>query len=221
MVAILVLLTILLLVLIDAIQSPRGARRSVLVPAAPQALDAELAPGLFLHTGHGWLQIHTDGTADVGVDDFIRQAVGPPDHIRTRATGSCIRQGEAMLEVEQAGKSLALPAPISGRIERVNQELSAHPDWWLTSPLDGWAYTVKPLHLNDEVRTLLLGDRANTWLRAQTARLATWLADSTGVAGVAAPTMPDGGAPVRGALRSLDASSWAEFQRCFLLEEKR
>jgi glycine cleavage system H lipoate-binding protein len=221
MVAILVILTILLLVIIDAVLLSGRKRRVLTASPRLHALRAELPAGLFLHAGHGWVQVNTDGTAEIGVDDFVRQAVGAPDSIVTRPPGTWLSQGESMLGVEQAGKFLTIQAPLSGRIEAVREELSRHPDWWPTSPENGWAYTVTPFRLGTEVRRLRLGDPATAWLREQKARLGAWLAESSGGAGIAATTLPDGGEPAWGALRQMDEPSWAEFERCFLSEEDK
>ena len=103
MVAIFVILTILLLVAVDVAVQWHRQRESPALPAPPAALRADLPAGLFLHPGHGWVQVNTNGTAQVGVDAFVRQAVGAPDRITARVAGAWIRQGEPMVQVEKKG----------------------------------------------------------------------------------------------------------------------
>lgn len=213
MVAIFVILTILVLIGIDALIM---RRREAAAPVSPQPIDAHLPNGLFLHPGHSWLQIDRGGTVQVGVDNLVRGLIGGPDQIHPRPVGARVVQGQPMMVLGKQGRHVQVPAPISGRIEAVNPELTHNPGFWGERHQDGWAYTVRPLQLGEEIEHLRVAEAAAGWLQAQGDRLTQWLTERAMVRGQLVPTMPDGGAPIEGALDSLDADAWRDFEITFL-----
>lgn len=214
MVVILVLLTIVTLVAWDLLLTRRQ-------PAAdgstrPRPIVPGLADGLFLHPGHGWVQVETGGRIQIGVDGFVRGIVGTPERVLTRPVGAWLKKGQPMLTLENAGRQLRVPAPLTGRVEAINPELAKHPSWWAgESGTNGWAYTLRPACLGTEIDNLRVAESAAGWLRSQMTRLSAWLADHA-MAGTAVATLPDGGTPVQGALSELQAPDWQAFEQTFL-----
>lgn len=213
MVAIFVILTILVLIGIDALIL---RRQQVAEPSVPQPIDPHLPDGVFLHPGHSWLQVDRGGMVQVGVDNFLRGLIGGPDQIHARPVGARVEQGKPMMIVGKNGRHVQVPAPITGRIEAVNPELTRHPGWWGERHQEGWTYTIRPLKLGDEIEHLRVAEAAAGWLQAQTDRLTQWLTERAMVRGQLVPTLPDGGAPVEGALDGLDAEAWRDFEKSFL-----
>lgn len=215
MVAIFVILTILLLVAIDVILERRRSPQETPVPVPYRQPEPVLPAGLFVHPGHTWAEILRSGLVRVGLDDFVRYAMGRPDCLILRQPGEQVRQGEPMLIVEQAGRRLTLPAPVSGVVERSNEQLTAHPE-----VLDGgaygerWAYTLKPSRLGEEIGALQVAEKATAWLKGEMQALAAWVGGLTQMRpGVA---MQDGGMPIFGTLSQVDENAWQDFQEKFL-----
>ncbi len=224
MVAIFMVLTILVLVSVDA-GIERARRRRLVRAGAPESLPAlrriqgmaeglALPMGLFLHRGHTWAEVYPSGAVRVGLDDFARRALGRLDGVVALRPGERVAQGEAMLTLEQGGRRVALPAPVSGVIEAVNEALSANPEALEEDPYrKGWAYVLRPSRLGQEVQGLRVGEAARAWLEEEVGRFADWI---TGLGATPAVTLPDGGMPVVGALAYLDDAAWGDFQRRFL-----
>jgi glycine cleavage system H protein len=224
MVAIFVVLTILVLVSIDA-GIERARRRRLAKAGAPESFPAlrriqgmaeglALPMGLFVHRGHTWAEVYPSGSVRVGLDDFARRALGRLDGVAALRPGERVAQGEAMLTLEQGGRRVGLPAPVSGVIEAVNEALLENPETLEKDPYrKGWAYVLRPSRLGQEVQGLKVGEAARAWLEEEARRFADWV---TGLGATLAMTMPDGGTPVVGALAYLDDAAWGDFQRRFL-----
>jgi len=219
MVAIFVVLTVLLLIAVDAALERRKKSQE-----APQASSAAvpyrasepvLPAGLFAHSGHTWAEILRLGLVRVGLDDFVRYALGRPDRLILRQSGEEVQQGEPVLTVEQAGRRLVLPAPVSGVIENRNEHLVANPDALERGVYgENWVYTLKPSRLGEEIGSLKVAEKAETWLREERQHLADWVRRLAPLRpGVA---VQDGGMPVPGLLRLVDDKPWQEFQEQFL-----
>ena len=216
MVAIFIVLAILVLVAIDAGLEWRKARAA---PLLPQPLGSAWEPvipaGLFFHPGHTWTEIQPLGQVRVGLDDFVLQALGRPDRVVMRQPGEEVRQGEAMLTLEQAGRQLVLPAPVSGEIEDINEHLAGHPESLGDSTYGkGWVYTLKPKQLGLEVNHLKVAENASAWFEGEKQRFADWIGERAGLQ--LATAMQDGGLPVSGALGQLNEVDWQDFQLRFL-----
>ena len=170
-----------------------------------------LPAGLFVHRGHTWAEIGRSGSVRVGLDDFVRRILGRLDRVVIRRPGERVAQGEAMLALEKDGRRVLLPAPVSGVIETVNGPLIAHPEGLEDAYRDGWAYTLRPSRLGEEVRILRVAEAGMTWLREEMGRFVDWMAGMRPAA-----ALQDGGMPATGALAHLDDVAWESFQKEFL-----
>jgi glycine cleavage system H lipoate-binding protein len=230
MVAILVVLTILALASVDA--GIQWAKRRRLVaaggttpsPAVRRILGIEdglaLPPGFFFHRGHTWAELHATGSVRVGFDDFVQRTLGRPDRTILLQAGERVAQGEAMLALEQNGRRILLPAPMSGVIEAVNQTLGEAQESPGNDPYQrGWIYQLKPSRLGYEIQGLRVAETAKAWLGNEVRRFVDWASDIMSApmkhahAGV---SLQDGGMPVVGVLAHLDDSAWNDFQVEFL-----
>ena len=217
MVAIFVILTILLFVGIDAILQRRRQHQHALAPEPPPARSwaPQLPAGLFLHPGHTWAEIYASGLVRMGLDDLVARLVGHVDRVRLRMPGEKVRRGEEILALEQSGRTLSLVAPVSGTIERVNNELLERPEAISNNPFrEGWAYAIRPSRLGEEIGELKVAENARSWLADELQRCIDWLNAHSGRAPSFA--MQDGGTPVEGVLGHLDNRAWEAFQHQFL-----
>jgi glycine cleavage system H protein len=217
MTAVLVVLTILLFVGVDAIIMALRRRRAP-VPGA-QAVVAMLQPrppqGIFLDPHHSWVRITADGTLRVGVDDFLTEAVGDIEGVETPARGAQVKRGDPLLKLRIKGKTLVVPAPISGEIVAVNDHVAAQPWTVNRDPYGvGWVVALWTRDHHDAIKPLRIGTAAAAFLRTELQRLADFLTPTGTPATV--PLLADGGIPRRGVLATAGDEQWVAFQREFL-----
>ena len=99
MVAIFVIFTIVAFILVDALvqkselkrqeaaSGKKAARRSSWnFPATVKSLPG----GIYSDSGHTWLSLNLDGTANVGIDAFVQYAVGTMDKLVLPRVGAGI-----------------------------------------------------------------------------------------------------------------------------------
>jgi glycine cleavage system H protein len=76
---------------------------------------------------HVWVQTNGDG-AQVGISDFAAEVLGTIIYVELPEVGDEVTRGESFAAVESGKASVELPAPISGRVLKVNDELEEAPD---------------------------------------------------------------------------------------------
>ena len=76
---------------------------------------------------HVWVQSQ-DGEAQVGISDFAAEALGTIIYVELPEVGDEVTKGEPFAAVESGKASVELPAPISGKILKVNEKLEDTPD---------------------------------------------------------------------------------------------
>jgi len=219
MTAILVILTILVFIGVDAVvmavrrsHAPAAVRAAV--PVTPM-LEPRPPQGIFLDPHHSWVRITTDGTLRVGIDDFLSEVVGEIDGVEAPARGAQIKRGEPLLKLHAKGKTLVVPAPASGEVVAVNDHVAAQP-WTVTrDPYGvGWVVALWSRDQHEAIKPLRIGSAATAFLRQEMQRLADFLTPTGTLATV--PLLADGGVPRKGALGSLDGERWDAFQEEFL-----
>jgi len=151
--------------------------------------------GAFLSTGHAWVRIEPEGQVRVGIDDFMRKALGTVKEIELPERGKTVKRGEILFTLKGATGTVQVLAPISGRIEHDNVGLKHDPSDLIHSPYDrGWVCLMTPSDLALELSSLKIGKPVIDWYQEEITRLRT----SNG---------PDGAGPL----------DWTAFQQQFLV----
>lgn len=215
MTPLLVLLTILAAMGVDAILVARRKRRLPEARPAPVPMRLPEPPqGVFLDPAHTWLRITTDGRLRVGVDDFLTEALGGVTAVTAPRAGTAVSRGEPLVTLSLAnGRALTLPSPADGEVVSTNAKVLDDPNALVRDPYGaGWVVSLFTRDHHAAIEPLKIGSAATSFLRKELHRLAEFLSAGNAPALVAA----DGGTPLRGAVASLDEARLAAFAGEFL-----
>jgi len=207
-------LIVVLLTMDWVFQLVRSRRVVAVADTAPMPSLADVAPdpGAFHGRGHSWIRIADDGRVRIGLDRFLRHAIGTPDRVKLPAEGTRIRKGGALLELVKGDRELAVKSPVSGEVVAVNGSKAG-------LRTGEWTVCVEPARLGAELKNLRIGDEAMAWVKQEAARFREFLVDGF-AATPALATLPDGGEPAKGVLNLLPEEHWAEFEEAFLAEDE-
>ena len=174
-----------------------------------------LAGERFYHPGHTWVAPYGAEIVRVGLDDFAQKLVGIADRIELPAAGAPVEQGERSFALRIGDRSVPVLAPVSGSVLRTNDEVLAVPSLVNEDPYGrGWLMEIRVPRLAGNLKNLLSGRLAHDWMRGTAAALRARV-DQDGLG----PVLADGGLPVSGMARALDAAEWDRLVREFLLSD--
>jgi len=157
-----------------------AARRPNVRVVSPEM--AEIVPasefcvpgGAFLSTGHAWVRIEPEGQVRIGIDDFIRKALGSVKEVMLPERGKMVKQGDVLFTLKGATGTVDVAAPVSGRIEHDNIGLKSDPGELIRSPYDrGWVCMLTPTDLAAELASLKIGKPVVDWYQDEITRLRT------------------------------------------------
>jgi glycine cleavage system H protein len=173
------------------------------------------------HQGHTWVSpIKSEpGIVLVGMDDFAQKMAGSLGLRNNPTAGGFIRQGERGWSLQDGEKSVDMLAPISGKVLEVNVALLAKREKALASAdeMDSdpygndWILKVKPANFDRERTSLLSGALARKWMEEVTNQLRLKMSPELGA------VMQDGGVPVAGMAKNLNAEKWDLLLKEFFL----
>lgn len=163
-----------------------------------------------LHRGHSWARTF-GGAVAVGLDDFAHKMIGPLDAIQLPAVGTAVRQGQKAFTVVADGKPFDVVSPVDGNVVAVNEVVRAYPADAVRDPYGtGWLLKVEPRWITANLKNLVSGDAARRFLDAAAEALAGRMSPELGV------VLQDGGTPVHGIAREIDAAHWDDLVRASL-----
>jgi len=160
--------------------------------AEPSAL---INGAIFYHPDHCWVKVENSDRARIGIDDLLTQLITEVKVVILPQAGSFTGQGECFAHIIQEDYILPVISPISGSIQTVNPRLEKEPELITNDPRgEGWLITVKPKHLESDLKNLLFGRKALSWYRREEKEIIarTDLILKHNPRGVG-PTMQDGG----------------------------
>jgi glycine cleavage system H lipoate-binding protein len=176
-------------------------------PAALLNIDDNEAPGaLFYHPCHVWARVEEQGNVRVGMDDFAQRLLGRIYRVTLPGEGKQVERGEACWRISHQSGEVSLPAPVSGRVGRLNAKLAEHPSLINRDAYgEGWAFIVEPVRLEECLKRLHYGQKARAWYETDVERLYQRLNELLTGPSQTGATKQDGGAPLKDFRRLLNA----------------
>jgi len=117
--------------------------------------------GVFISEGHCWASVNQDGTVKIGLDDFAKKIIGRIDDIEMPNLGRTVKIGEILFTIKKGNRSIPFKAPVSGKIIKLNSELTNHlSDLKITPYAKNWICSLDAEKLDDELKELKIGKSA-------------------------------------------------------------
>jgi glycine cleavage system H protein len=111
--------------------------------------------GLYYTKEHEWARIGP-GSVSVGITEYAAKTLNDVVYLSLPSVGQDVEQLGTFGTVESIKAVSELYAPLSGKVTKVNSELSNHPELVNKSPYqDGWIIEITPSNLANEKGRLL------------------------------------------------------------------
>ena len=134
-----------------------GSQREFNVPA-----------GVFVSQNHTWLNVELNGTARVGIDDFVRKTIGKIDAVELPKLNAEIKKGELLFSIKRDSNTFDITSPISGKVSLINTEHIEHPELIALSSFElSWMCCIEPSNLSEELHSLKIGVDSLNWYKAE------------------------------------------------------
>ncbi len=196
-----------------------------MAPEAPEAVS--LAPQTvevfgfkvpvlryYLHRGHTWACLESDGRVRIGVDDFSQKILGVADAIELPRVGDTYYQNHVCFALLRQGHKAKFLAPVDGVVDQINEAAVRQPQLVHDDPYgEGWLLLVRPTNLEQNLGQLLGGEAAVAWIEAEAHKLLNLMGSETAV------TLPDGGAVIDDVYGHFPEVGWRRLVREFFLHE--
>ena len=155
-----------------------AARRPSVRVVAPEMAEVVHASefcvpgGAFLSTGHAWVRIEPEGLVRIGIDDFVRKALGNVKNVILPVRGNTVQQGETLFTLMGDAGTVHVASPLTGRVEHDNVGLKTNPSELIHSPYHhGWVCLLTPTDLAKELPSLKIGQPVINWYQEEITRL--------------------------------------------------
>jgi glycine cleavage system H protein len=134
--------------------------------------DFDVPESYYFHPCHTWVVDEGRENARVGLDSFAAIFFGEIEQVEVVGLNRWVRQGQKLMTVTGAGISVELLSPVEGEVRAVNRVALQNPLVLMTSPYErGWIAMIHSPHISTDLKNLLQGTMAVTWMRNSHARL--------------------------------------------------
>lgn len=94
--------------------------------------------GLLYTRSHEWIRIEGD-TAIMGITDYAQDSLGDITFVELASKGAEVKQADMLATVESVKAASDVYAPLSGSINRINQDIIDSPELVNQAPYEkGW-----------------------------------------------------------------------------------
>ncbi|MBW1814767.1 MAG: hypothetical protein JRJ39_14185 [Deltaproteobacteria bacterium] len=184
---------------------------AVLKPVDVMNVDGINIPqGFYIHPGHSWVKIEEGAFVRVGLDDFALRLLGPLDSIDAPLVGKEMKQGHAAISVSRGSKT-AKVSPVNGVVTDINPKIKDQGGVANASPYaDGWVVRMHSENLRKDLKHLMIGDEAETFVRNEVDRLYKVVEEAAG------PLAADGGHLTEDIYGAMPQIGWERLTKSFL-----
>jgi CheY-like chemotaxis protein len=130
--------------------------------------ELNVPAGIFVSQNHTWVNVEMNGTARVGLDDFVRKIVNNIDAVGLPGLNKVVKKGEMLFSIKHGSRSIDIASPISGKVSLINTEHIEHPEWIASKPFElSWMCCIEPSNLPEELHSLKIGEDSINWYKAE------------------------------------------------------
>lgn len=173
--------------------------------------------GIYFAQNHSWMQLEKDGSAKVGIDDFLQKIFGVFRINKVASVGQLINKGDEIAEIEINGKTLKIKSPIDGKVISQNHEVIVDSNIIHENPYEnGWIVNLAPVNLKENLRSLFIGKDVIDWKNNEVVRFKDFLATLSPTLKPIGVTLYDGGNINEGVVAELDSENFKKFEKDFL-----
>ncbi|MBK9516845.1 MAG: glycine cleavage system protein H [Anaeromyxobacter sp.] len=166
-------------------------------------------PDLWYAPTHTWLARRQGGTLAVGLDDLALRLMPSVTGLEVPRPGTRIERGEPLATLYAGSRSLVIPSPVSGTVAGVNRAALRDPMLVKREGYGrGWVVAMAPS--NEAYADLPRGERAERFMRAESARWTRFMEDELGFAAA------DGGHLVAPAPSLVGEMGWKRLTAAFV-----
>jgi len=125
--------------------------------------DYEVPEGLYYHKEFAWAHVE-NGKVKIGITDYAQKQLREIVYVELPSVGDTITQNDPYGTVESVKAVSDLIAPISGTIEKVNEDLESKPELLNEEPYGkGWLIVVTPTNLDAELKEIMDFNASVEW----------------------------------------------------------
>jgi len=126
---------------------------------------------LYYHKEHFWARVEGD-TVVIGTNDFAQKLAGQIVYVEMPSVNKEVEQGKPCGSMESGKWVGRIYAPVSGKVESVNQDIDENPELINESPYEkGWICKISPSNLQEELKNLLKGENLVDFIKAEIERV--------------------------------------------------
>ena len=137
--------------------------------------------GVYVAPEHIWVRVEMTGEGRIGLDELFHKSVGAVDDVELPTKGAEVSRGETLFRVRRGDREMAFPSPLTGRVSRLNHELTYNLDLFQRRPYEaGWICCVEPSELTPDLQRLRIGADAVDWYRDEVEDYRRTLSEAAG-----------------------------------------
>ena len=130
-----------------------------------QVDEYKICEELFYQKDHYWAKVE-DNLVRIGATDYGQKALKEVVFIELPSVGDTVTQNEPYGTVESVKAVVDLIAPVSGTVEKVNEELLDNPEPINKDPYgEGWLIRITPSNLDTELGNIMSFEAAVDWYK--------------------------------------------------------
>lgn len=102
-------------------------------------------PESLLYTKHHeWIQVHSDGTASVGITDYAQESLGDITFVEFPSVGESYNAEDTFGVVESVKAASDLFMPLDAEVLEINETVDSEPELLNSDPYEkGWLLKIK------------------------------------------------------------------------------
>jgi len=125
--------------------------------------DYEVPKGLYYSKDYMWVKIEGE-KARIGITDYAKKQLREVVYAELPSVGDDLVKDEPFGTLESVKAVSDLVAPLTGKIEEVNEEIVNSPEILNEDPYNkGWLLVITPTKLEEELKELMDFEAAVNW----------------------------------------------------------